>query len=298
MKNLKIAVIGRVGAHQAFIEQGLKIKKTLRLKTPFGLSAPIHIFNYNVGAYSHTPLQFAVLSRHGEKSYSIAAPWVNRRANLWALKSLGVERILSWSSPGSLNLKIPPGAIVSPHDLIDETQGRDYTFYEGKGLGFIRQNPLFCSHLREVFKSALSLYANPAKAGLHAVYLCTQGPRLETVAEIKKYRSFGADLIGQTLAPEPFLAKELEMCYGALCAVVNYAEGIKPRPYKPGELFEGMVTPKEKIAVDRAEKLFAPVILKSLELLSDAPRKCQCGEAMLRYKQRGDIGEDWRKWIK
>jgi 5'-methylthioadenosine phosphorylase len=285
-----------VRAHEAFLAQGLKIQKTLRPKTPFGLSSPIHLFTYPAGAYSNTPLQFAVLSRHGEESYSIAAPWVNRRANIWALKSLGVERILSWSSPGSLNLKIPPGSIVSPHDLIDETQGRDYTFFPGKGLGFIRQNPLFCPHLREVFESVLPLYAK--RYTLKAVYLCTQGPRLETPAEIKKYRSFGADLVGQTLAPEPFLAKELEMCYGALCAVVNYAEGIKFRPYKPAELFEGLLTAQEKPLVEKAEKLFAPVILKSLELLTAAPRKCQCGDAMLRYKRRGDIGEDWKNWGK
>lgn len=293
-KKIKFAVIGRVGAHRAFIEQGLKVHKTVRPETPFGLSSPIHLFTYQ-----NIPL--AVLSRHGEESYSIAAPWVNRRANIWALKSLGVERILSWSSPGSLNLKIPPGSIVSPHDLIDETEGRDYTFFPGKGLGFIRQNPLFCPHLREVFESVLPLLVYPAKGGtkrytLKAVYLCTQGPRLETPAEIKKYRSFGADLVGQTLAPEPFLAKELEMCYGALCAVVNYAEGIKSRPYKPAELFEGLLTAQEKPLVEKAEKLFAPIILKSLELLMAAPQKCQCGEAMLRYKRRGDIGEDWRKW--
>ena len=89
--------------------------------------------------------------------------------------------------------------------------------------------------------------------------MCTQGPRLETPAEIKKYKSYGCDLVGMTLVPEVFLAKELEMCYSAICYVTNYAEGIVDRPFKAGELFEGLSNDADRKAVEKAVSKF-PII--------------------------------------
>jgi 5'-methylthioadenosine phosphorylase len=103
-----------------------------------------------------------------------------------------------------------------------------------------------------------------------------------------------------TLIPETFLARELEMCYAALCYATNYAEGVAERPYEAGRLFEGMAGESEKQMIDEAVASFPQIIKRimvSLSSLSQRGSKCQCGESMLRYKKTGTIGEDWRSWI-
>jgi 5'-methylthioadenosine phosphorylase len=130
------------------------------------------------------------------------------------------------------------------------------------------------------------------------VYVATTGPRLETAAEIRKFGLLGGDLVGQTLAPEVFLARELELCYTALTYVVNYAEGLLDRPYRPGVLFEGLATPEEMAQVAAVEAAFPDLILKILPALAAAPRVCSCPRLLERYRLRGDIGEDWRTWVR
>ena len=232
----EIAVIARVGAHKAFEAEGLKPEKTEVFSTPYGDSRPVHFFR-------HEGLEFAVLSRHGEAGYDLSAPFINPRANLYALKSLGVAKILAWVAPGSLREEMAPGDLVAPDDVLDEGKGGPHTFFAGVGWGFIRHNPLFCPELREAVLKALA--GAPFTVHDHGVYVATTGPRLETAAEIRKFRLLGGDLVGQTLVPEVFLARELEFCYTALTYVVNYAEGLVDRPYQPGVLFEGLATPEE-----------------------------------------------------
>ena len=130
-----------------------------------------------------------------------------------------------------------PGDLVAPRDVLDEGRGGPQTFFTGVGWGFIRHNPLFCPELREALLKALA--GAPFKVHDHGVYVATTGPRLETAAEIRKFRLLGGDLVGQTLAPEVFLARELELCYAALTYVVNYAEGLVDRPYQPGSAVRG-----------------------------------------------------------
>jgi 5'-methylthioadenosine phosphorylase len=130
------------------------------------------------------------------------------------------------------------------------------------------------------------------------VYVATTGPRLETAAEIRKFVLLGGDLVGQTLAPEVFLARELELCYAALTYVVNYAEGLMDRPYQPGVLFEGLATPAEVARVAAVEAAFPEIILKILPALAATPRACPCPRLMERYRQRGDISEDWKTWVR
>ncbi len=287
--NVKTAIIGRTGFHRQFIEKGAEELTTLIPDTPFGEPCPVHILSYK-------EKKFAVLSRHGEDGkYRVSAPFVNNRANLWTLKMAGVSKIISWSAPGSINDMIKPGDIVIPDDVLDETKDGPYTFYEGKGLGFIRQNPVFCPSLRETFGKFFSL--GDFRFHTSGVYTATQGPRLETPAEIRKYRSFGGDLVGMTVVPEVFLAKELEMCYGAICYSVNYAEGIKERPLKRDELFEGLLTLEEKKDVDRIEASIVGLTLDLLFSIDDFSRNCSCSDSMLRYKERGDISENWQDWI-
>jgi 5'-methylthioadenosine phosphorylase len=285
---LHIAVIARVGAHRDFLAQGLEIRQTLAVDTPFGRSNPIHVFE-------HQGVQFAVLSRHGEEGYQVAAPFVNDKANLYGLKSLGVEKVLAWCAPGAINEAMAPGNLVVPHDILDEGDRTPHTFFAGRGLGFIRQNPVFCPELRAGLMKGLGDSAFPCHS--QGVYVATTGPRLETVAEINKFRLLGGDLVGMTLVPEVFLARELELCYAAICYVVNYAEGVKDRPYQPGVLFEGMATEEEFAAVRRVEAAMAQVVLGVLPRLAAAVRQCPCPRLMERYRLRGDIGQDWRTWF-
>jgi 5'-methylthioadenosine phosphorylase len=284
-----LAIIARVGAHAALLAHGATEEKVFAQETPFGRSAPLHFLSYQ-------GLPFVVLSRHGEEKYSLAAPFVNDRANVWALKECGVNRILSWSAPGSLNPNIAPGDLVLVNDLIDETRSGPGTFFERKGIGVIRQNPAFCPDLRDTMAKVLA--GTPFTFHSQGVYVSVEGPRLETAAEIRKFRLFGGDLIGMNLAPETFLARELEMCYGALCYAVNFAEGMLDRPYRPGVLFEGLSSPEEIAQVKKVEDAFAELLLPILLKAQESPPACYCQESMRRYKERGDIGPDFRTWIK
>ena len=300
----KFAVIGGSGAYDLLKNEGFGLDLECRkIITPFGESASIHRFVVGQGfslAESSKPeglpYSFLFISRHGENGYEISAPFVNYRANIWALKECGVERIISWSGPGIINQKYSVGDFVIPHDIIDETRGREYTFFNGTGIGFIRQSHPFCIEIRDALSKALK----ETKGNYHdeGVYVCTQGPRLETAAEIRKYKILGGDLVGMTLVPEAFLARELEMCYASVCYLTNYAEGVENRSYEEGELFEGMQNKGERERVDKIMLKFPEIIKAALKELLQMDRGCPCKNAMERYKRRGDISDDWRTWIR
>ncbi|MCL5103546.1 MAG: MTAP family purine nucleoside phosphorylase [Armatimonadetes bacterium] len=285
--NDKLAVIG---GSQGFrtVEKLGKAGAIDPVPTPFGPSAPIHTLE--VGGN-----EVYFLSRHGESGYRLTAPFVNYRANIWALKELGVARIVAWSGPGAIDPGIPIGDILVPDDIIDETRGRACTFYENLGIGFIRQNPVFCPDLSASLRTAIESRQGHCRVG--DVYVCTQGPRLETRAEIRKFASYGATLVGMTLVPEAFLAKELEMCYCPVCYITNYAEGVVERSYRPGELFEGLLSSDEMAKVDSAVQALPEIAIEAL-LKAGTDRECKCGLSMERYRKRGDIGDDWRTWIR
>lgn len=263
-------------------------------ETPFGKSRPIFLFERPGGS-------FLFLSRHGEKGYSIAAPFVNYRANIYALKSLGVRQILSWSGPGAISTDYKVGQLVIIDDILDETRNRASTFFEYRGLGFIRQNPVFCPYMRKLIEEVVSGLKLDFTVG--GTYVCTEGPRLETPAEIRKFALCGGHLVGMTLVPEAFLAKEFEMCYAPLCYVTNYAEGVKAAEFKPGVLFDGLANEEQLQAVEKTVGAF-PGIVETLAALveknisAEKEPACKCSRAMQRYRDRGDIGDEWREWIK
>ncbi|MFA4901142.1 MAG: MTAP family purine nucleoside phosphorylase [Desulfobaccales bacterium] len=286
---VKVAVIGRVAAHRPFVARGLQCLGTEVYQTPYGASRPVHFF-------AHEGLSFAVLSRHGEAGYEVSAPFINARANLYALKALGVEKILAWVAPGSLREEMAPGDLVVPHDVLDEGKSGPHTFYSGVGWGFIRHNPVFCPELRVALLGVLA--GMPFTVHDRAVYVATTGPRLETAAEVRKFALLGGDLVGQTLVPEVFLARELELCYVGLNYVVNYAEGLVDRPYQPGVLFEGLATAEEVDKVRAVEAAFPELILRILPALAGTAQHCPCPRLMERYRLRGDINGDWRTWVR
>jgi len=272
-----------------FLERHEGLERLGPVSTPFGESSPVY-------RGSSSGADFLYISRHGERGYDITASFVNYRANIWGLKELGVERIIAWSGPAAIDPAIGIGEILAPGDLIDETKRRDHTFFEGLGIGFVRQCPTFCPEV-----SAALAEAARERLGIcrtDDVYVCTEGPRLETAAEIRKFASNGGTLVGMTLAPEVFLAKELEICYAAVCYVTNYAEGVRDRPFRPGVLFEGLLDDAEKRAADDAAAATAEVALSALARLAGRQRGCTCARLMERYRLRGDIGSDWHTWIR
>ncbi len=256
------------------------------LDTPFGRS---HL----IRKYENRGRNFYVLFRHGIDGYNITAPFVNYRANIFSAKKLGVKRILSWTGPGGINKNFDIGDLVIPHDIIDFTKRRNYTFFDNKGLGFIRVNPCFCPSMRQQLISILKeINHNFHSKG---VYVCTEGPRLETASEIRFFRQIGADMVGMTLVPEVFLARELEICYASICYITNYAES-DDFEYKEGELFEGTLPEEKKKNVEVAVNLLPKIIKRLLE--TEDNENCICKKSMLRYKKAGVITEHFEDWLK
>jgi len=286
VKNLqaRLAIIGGSRAYDLLSKSSFGERSAcITPDTPFGKSAPIHFFS-GVG------FTYAFLSRHGEKSYEVTAPDVNYRANIWALKELGVERIVSWSQPGGINSEMKPGDFVITSDIIDHTKTRDSTFYARTGLGFIRMGEPFCSETAGTLRAAVAATGNSFHDS--GIYCCTEGPRLETPAEIRMFKSWGADLVGMTLATEAFLARELEICYASICMVSNFAEGVTPRKFKEGVLFEGMLNEAETEKVERSISLFPQIMENALQRLSGLKRGCKCGLSMERYRRSGKLSGD------
>jgi 5'-methylthioadenosine phosphorylase len=136
---------------------------------------------------------------------------------------------------------------------------------------------------------------------LGGVYVCSEGPRLDTAAEIRKYQSFGAELVGSTLCPEVFLARELELCYASFALVMNRAEGTVRRDYVAGELFEGMVDPTEQESVNAALKEIPRILERFAGAVADRPPQdlgdCPCPYLLDAYRKAGLIGTDWHAYI-
>lgn len=169
--------------------------------------------------------QYCFLARHG-RPHSIAPHLINYRANIWALHALGVKRIIAVNAVGGINPLMKAGDLVLPSQLIDYTYGREHSFFDG------RQAPLqhidFSYPFSESVRRLIIDAAHGLPFSIHdgAVYAVTQGPRLETAAEIKRLANDGCDIVGMTAMPEAALARELEIDYASVCLVVNPAAGL------------------------------------------------------------------------
>ncbi len=181
----------------------------------------------------------AFIPRHG-RHHSIPPHLINYRANIWALKKLGVQKILATTAVGSLNTAMKPGDLVLPDQLLDFTKTRVTTFYEGgtRGVVHVDMTLPYCNTLRQALIAAAADLKLPVHHG--ACYVCTEGPRFETAAEIKAYTMLGGDLVGMTGVPEAVLAREAEMCYTSVSMVTNFAAGISPAPLTHAEVIDTM----------------------------------------------------------
>lgn len=164
------------------------------------------------------------LARHGEP-HAIPPHRINYRANLAALKLAGVERIVALNTVGAIHPRDTPGGLAVPDQLIDYTYGRDHSIHDGNSatLDHIDFTEPFCGRLRQALLAAAEAAGVPCHGG--GVYAVTQGPRLETAAEVDRLERDGADFIGMTAMPEASLARELGMRYACLSLVVNRAAG-------------------------------------------------------------------------
>jgi 5'-methylthioadenosine phosphorylase len=205
-----VAIIGGSGLYNMPMLQNMSI---VALDTPFGKpSSPI-----TIGYLSGKPVAF--LSRHG-KGHHISPTEVNYRANIYALKLLGVNRVVSISACGSLREDYAPGSIVVPDQIFDATHNRVRTFFEDGLVAHISVADPFCSNLSDfVHKSVVSSGATVHKGG---TLITIEGPRFSTRAESNTYRTWGMSLIGMTACPEAFLAREAEMCYAIMAHITDF----------------------------------------------------------------------------
>jgi 5'-methylthioadenosine phosphorylase len=202
------------------LEKSFKIERNLKIGTPYGVAeaARLEIF--------HVPVLF--LPRHGQ-GHSLPPHTINYRANLFALKKAGVKKVVATSAVGSLRTKIRPGDFVIPHQLLDFTKARPSTFFDGAD-GRVVHTDVTETYSKEVREALIGSFSGQGHS-LHtkAVYVCTEGPRYETPAEITMFRRLGGDVVGMTGYPEAVLAKELGLKYATVCIVTNYGAGMQKR---------------------------------------------------------------------
>ncbi len=262
---MKIGIIGGTGFYEAGL---LEAEKDLTRSTRYGAAS------LKTGFYRGREVVF--LTRHGA-GHSIPPHLVNYRANIWALKEIGVEKVIATAAVGSLQKDLIPGDIVIVDQFLDFTKCRAQTFFEGNGTGVLHVDVTdpYCPGLREEIRQA----AGRIQARLHngGTYVCTEGPRYETPAEIRMFQSLGGDVVGMTSVPEVVLAREAGICYAVIATVTNYAAGISSKPLSHQEVVAAM---------DKAGGMLRSLILSVLEH-SVADRTCTCFQAAL---ELGSLG--------
>jgi 5'-methylthioadenosine phosphorylase len=207
------SIVGVIGGSGLYQMEGLKKIREVEIKTPFGRPSEKFI----KGTLGETELAF--LPRHG-KGHRWLPTEINFRANIFAMKKLGVDRIISVSTVGSLREQIAPGDIVIPDQFIDRTTQRPSTFFGGGLVAHVSLADPFCQDLTE--KLAASAISEGGKVHSRGTYLCMEGPQFSTRAESHLYRSWGADIIGMTNFQEAKLAREAEICFGTLALATDY----------------------------------------------------------------------------
>lgn len=205
-----VGIIGGSGLYQI---EGLEQVREVRLRTPFGAPSDALIVGVLGG------MGVAFLSRHG-RGHRINPSSINYRANLYALKSLGVTQVISISAVGSMKEAIQPGHVVLPDQFIDLTKRRISTFFDEGIVAHVGFSEPVCSSLADTLEEAgRSAGATLQRGG---TYVCMEGPQFSTKAESRLYRQWGVDVIGMTNMPEAKLAREAELCYATMALATDY----------------------------------------------------------------------------
>lgn len=257
----KIAIIGGTGVYDPKMLEDIREGS---LETPYGT------ITYKAGKYLGQDVIF--IPRHGS-GHTIPPHLINYRANIWGLKKLGITTIMATTAVGSLNLAMKPGEFVLVDQFLDFTKNRHHTFYEGgeRGVVHVDVTEPYCPSLRAVLGEA----ARHCGLSVHhqGVYVCTEGPRFETPAEIRAFAKLGGDLVGMTNVPEVVLAREAEMCYATISMVTNFAAGISPTSLTHAEVLETMAANTDNLK---------QLVMKAIESM-DTKQNCACDSALKEF---------------
>ncbi len=252
------AEIGIIGGTGLYDPKLLKNIEEVEVNTPYG--TPSDAFTIGELAGRHV----AFLARHGRK-HTIRPTDVNSRANMFAFKKLGVQRVLAVSTVGSLKEEFKPGELAFIDQFIDRTTRREQSFYTQDRVCHISVADPMCPEIRKI----LIAVAKEAKIKAHSTgtYVCIEGPRFSTKAESKMFQMWGADVVGMTLVPECVLAREAELCYATTAMVTDY-DCWKDHPVTTEEIVATMKANSEKV-----KKILAETVAK---LPKEQGCECKC----------------------
>ena len=254
--------VGVIGGSGLYSMPGFEDRREESLDTPWGPPSD----SYILGRCSEQPVAF--LARHG-RGHRLSPSEINYRANIYGMKMLGVERILSLSAVGSLREELHPKDFLIPDQFLDRTRGRASTFF-GEGLvAHISFADPVCPQLGEVVESACRSVGVSARRG--GTYLCMEGPAFSTKAESNLYRSWGMDVIGMTNLQEARLAREAEICYVTLAMVTDY-DCWHPE--------HAAVTVEQVLSYLAANAQNAQAVVAEAIRRLPEERKCRCGSAL------------------
>ena len=255
-------MLGIIGGSGVYEMAGLETAEEAAVETPWGLPSDV----VRLGEVNGRRVAF--VPRHG-RGHRYSPTTVPYRANIAAMKQLGVTHLLSISAVGSLSERLPPRSLVVPDQIIDRTVTRPRTFFDGAIVAHVGIAEPFCPLLRERLAGAAASVGRHVHDG--GTYVCIEGPQFSTKAESTLYRSWGADLIGMTAMPEARLAREAELCYATLALVTD---------------FDVWHESEEVVSVDvvlghlRANSVAAGEILRALAGGPMPERRCDCATAL------------------
>jgi 5'-methylthioadenosine phosphorylase len=258
------AVLGIIGGSGFYDPDFITHRKEIKVYTPYGEPSDF----VTVGKLEGVSVAF--IPRHG-KGHRIPPHRINQRANIWALRELGVKWVVSVSAVGSLRDDYRPGDFVIPDQFIDMTKGRQYSFFDGPVVAHVSMADPFCDDLRQLLLRAARLSNITLKE--NGTYICIEGPRFSTRAESRVWKEvFKADIVGMTLVPEVNLACEAGLCYASLAGVTDY-DVYAERPVTVEQV--------EEVTKGNTEK--AKTILRKLaSILPEEPNRerCSCCESL------------------
>ena len=254
--------IGVIGGSGLYDMEGLTQVKTVKVATPFGRPSDDYVIGTLFG------WRVAFLPRHG-RGHRIMPSDINYRANIFGMKKLGVERIISVSAVGSMKEEIKPGDIVIPDQFYDHTKHRRSTFFGDGIVAHVGMADPVCAGLGSVLADA----GAKAGAAVHrgGTYLCMEGPQFSTRAESLIYRTWNADVIGMTNATEAKLAREAELCYSTIALATDY---------DCWHHSEEVVTVEAVLAVMKKNIETSKAMIREAVRMLPATRSCSCGEAL------------------
>ena len=256
------ATIGIIGGSGLYAMAGLKDTREIRMKTPFGAPSDAIV----VGALEGKRVAF--LARHG-RGHRILPSEINFRANIYAMKQLGVERIISVSAVGSLQEDLRPGEFLVADQFVDRTKNRISTFFGGGLVAHVTFDKPTCPQVSAVLTDASK--ASGVKVHPRGTYVCIEGPQFSTLAEAHVHRQLRFEVIGMTNVTEAKLAREAELCYSTMAMITDYD------CWHPDH---ESVTVTQIIATLNQNAENAQKVLREAVRAMPAERTCKCGVAL------------------